>query len=82
MPAGRKLRLEVLSDALVRWSLDGWKTNRDSRTNDTGLGVHTVDLDTEMLQVSNSVNFTFHWIDSGRWEGRDFTVKVTAPGQE
>ncbi|MGA8181656.1 MAG: glucan 1,4-alpha-glucosidase [Desulfobacterales bacterium] len=77
MPAGKTLRLEVLSDATICWSGDGWKTSRDIRARDTGLGIYTVDLDTETLRAGNSVAFTFHWIASDRWEGTDFIVKVT-----
>ncbi len=77
VPAGRKLRLEVRADAVVRWSDDGWKTSREIRTRDNGLGLYLADLDTAPLGAGRSVTFTFRWIDADRWEGADFTVKVS-----
>jgi glucoamylase len=78
MPSGKKLRIEIRATAEVRWSVDDWKTSRDIRTRDTGLGIHVADLDTETLVAGSSVSFTFHWIYSDSWEGTNFVVKVTA----
>ncbi len=77
MPAGKVLRIEVLSPAVVHWSADGWRTVRDSETRDTGLGVHLVDLPTAQLGPSGSVVFTFYWPGACHWEGRDFAVEVS-----
>ena len=41
IPRNKKLRIKLLSPALVHWSLDGWKTSVDTNTRDTGLGIHT-----------------------------------------
>ncbi len=73
MPAGATLRIEVLAAATVRWSADGWQTVVDVATNDSGLGVHWVDLE---APEHGAVTFTFHWTDADRWEGTDFTVEV------
>jgi glucoamylase len=78
LPAGRTLRLEVTAPAVVRWSSDGWKTTHEARLRDTGLGVHLADLPTDGLPGGADVVFTFHWPQSGRWEGRDFHVTVEA----
>lgn len=76
IPCGKILRLDLLSPAMVHWSFDKWKTSQDSNTRNTGLGVHSVDLPTEKLQVGEDVNFTIYWPESNRWEGTDFAVRI------
>jgi glucoamylase len=76
--AGKILRIEVLQPALVHWSADGWKTQADTPTRDTGAGIHLVDLPTGALAAGARIDFTFHWPQARRWEGRDFAVAVVA----
>lgn len=76
VPPGRVLRLEVLAPAVVHWSADGWRTTKDTRTRDTGLGVHVADLATKELQAGASIEFTFYWPEANHWEGRNFRVVV------
>jgi len=79
IPAGQVLRIEVRAPATIHWSADGWRTTTDSATRDTGLGLHVVDLATAALPAGTRIDFTFHWPHAGRWEGRDFSVTITAP---
>ncbi|MGH8745087.1 MAG: hypothetical protein ACREUK_01185, partial [Burkholderiales bacterium] len=72
--AGRMLRIELLAQATVRWSDDDWRTVRDTATQDTGLGVHKVDLPTGRLVPGAVVRFTFFWHQAARWEGVDFEI--------
>ena len=81
MTAGNRLRLEVLAPAAVRWSSDGWQTVQDTKTRDTGLGVHVADLATSKLHAGSNVVFTFFWPQAGRWEGTDFSVAVGQDAQ-
>jgi glucoamylase len=76
LPCGKKLRLAMLAPASVRWSFDRWKTAEESRSWDTKLGVHVVDLPTEKLPVGREVVFTFRWEQDQRWEGVDFNLVV------
>jgi glucoamylase len=76
VPARRTLRVETLAKALVHWSVDSWRTARDTATDDTTLGVHVVDLPTTRLARGDRVDFTFFWPDVDRWEGTDFFVCV------
>lgn len=76
IPVGKVLRLEVLAPAMVHWSADGWHTTYETRTRDTAVGVHIVDLPTEKLPAETRIKFTFYWPIAGRWEGVDFTVQV------
>ncbi len=77
---GKKLRLEVLAPAVVHWSTDGWLTVHDTKTRDTGLGVHIADLPTSSLHAGAGVAFTFYWPEANRWEGADFSVAIGTEG--
>jgi glucoamylase len=77
LPRNKKLRIVLLTPALVHWSIDGWKTSVDTSTRDTGLGIHTLDLPTASLPLGSSVVFTFYWPQENRWEGKDYSVTVT-----
>jgi glucoamylase len=76
---GKNLRIEALSGATVHWSDDNWHTITDSRTTDTGLGIHYVDLPTSKLSPGSMILFTFYWPQAEKWEGTDFQVTVTEP---
>ncbi|MBW7932231.1 MAG: glucan 1,4-alpha-glucosidase [Gemmatimonadaceae bacterium] len=74
---GRRLRVEVLTPAVVHWGVDGWHAVADTPTHDTGLGVHVADLPVDTLAAGASVDFTFRWLLADRWEGTDFRVVVS-----
>ena len=76
LPAGKILRLEVMSPARVHWSADGWQTTHDIQTRDTRLGIHLADLPTEKLTKGATIVITFYWPQSDRWEGADYIVTV------
>jgi glucoamylase len=76
IPTGKILRLEVLAPALIHWSTDDWHSAQDIKTQDTGLGVHIVDLPTDKVPEGAILRFTFYWPESDRWEGSDFAVQV------
>ncbi len=76
LTSGKIQRIEVLAEALVRWTTDDWKTWHDSHTADTGLGVYHLDLPTAKLPVGTPIEFTFHWIESDSWEGQNFKTLI------
>jgi glucoamylase len=76
IPAGKSLRVSVLSPAIVRYSLDGWRTHAEIPTRDTGLGIHFADLPTDRLKSGDRAVFTFRWLADERWEGKDFSVGI------
>jgi glucoamylase len=76
IPAGKRLRIEVLAPALIHWSTDDWRTFQDSRTVDSGLGIHYADLPAEDIPAGRHVTFTFLWLEERRWEGTDFRVEI------
>jgi glucoamylase len=73
---GRILRLEFLEAASVHWSSDNWMTTTDSQSHATDLGTFLCDLPTQALAAGVAVRFTMLWTERGKWEGRDFLVKV------
>jgi len=76
VPRNKKLRIVLLTPALVHWSIDDWNSSHDTNTRDTGLGIFVLDLPTASLPVGRSVVFTFYWPLENRWEGKDYVVKV------
>jgi len=73
---GTRLRLEVLVPATIHWSTDHWKHTHDINTRDSRLGMYVVDLPTDQLPVGSSVQFTFYWRETQKWEGTDFAANV------
>jgi glucoamylase len=78
MRVGQTLRVEALAPAVVHWSTDDWASKQDARTQDTGLGMHIVDLPTGDLGAGTAIVFTFYWPQEDRWEGTDFHVQIEA----
>ena len=76
MPAGRRLRIEVLDPAVIRWTSDEWKSSKDIKTRDTGLSLHIGDLNTRRLPRGTKITFTLYWPEQDRWEGSNFDVRV------
>jgi glucoamylase len=74
--AGRTLRVEVLSPAIVRWSVDGWQTVHNTHTTDSGLGIHVADLTTARLTTGTTVEFTLYRTETGQWDGVNHSVTV------
>lgn len=75
--AGRILRVEVLADAVIHWSADGWRTVHDTPTRDSGFGVRLADLDTAAVGVvGGEIVFTLFWSGDNRWEGTEYRLVV------
>ena len=76
VPRYKKLRLVLMTPAVVHWSIDNWKTSQDTPTRDTGLDTYILDLPTASLPVGAQVTFTFYWPQENRWEGKNYVVVV------
>jgi glucoamylase len=74
MPKGKTLRIHVKAPAMVRWTTDNWQTSRDTNTKDTGLGIHIVDF--PKATKKETIQFTFYWTTSKKWENKNFQVEV------
>jgi glucoamylase len=79
MPAGKKLRVEVLAPARIHWSIDGWASVRDTGTAENPFGLHVADLPVETLAAGAAIDFTFFWTEVGHWENVDFSVRIEKP---
>jgi glucoamylase len=72
--AGKILRIEVMADAMVRWSKDNWETQNDMETRDTGLGIYVAVI--ECKDEFSAIRFTFFWKESNHWENKEFFVNI------
>jgi len=73
---GKTLRLFLPAPVRIRWSVDEWKTEKETDTSDSTLGVQMLDLPTRRLKVGTILRFTLYWLDEERWEGADYTITV------
>ena len=76
MAAGHDLRIELLAPGIVHWSVDGWRTVRDTATSDSGLGIHFADISSRDLKSDAGIVFTFYWPEADRWEGVNYDVTL------
>lgn len=74
IPPGKGFRLHLKEGARMRWSCDGWKSYQDVESRLTGIGLDVVELDIHKLPQGSQISFTFFWLDSQRWEGRNYEV--------
>ena len=80
---GEAIRLVANTAFEARWSPNGWADTLTAKSVASKLGLHFADLK-PLPAESREVVFTFHWLESGRWEGRDFSVELaeTAAGEQ
>jgi len=72
---GHVLRIQAPASFRLHWSGDEWKTVRDTPSSTTELGVEFADIPIPAAQQA-PVRFTFFWMGSGSWEGRDYMVSA------
>ncbi len=91
MRSQQTLRIQAEAEFRLRWSADDWRTIQETVSQSIDpLAVHYVDiLGTDILGANiqsadaqnavnqtTSVQFTFFWTDSHRWEQRNYTVEI------
>jgi glucoamylase len=77
IPREKTLRLLTGAPALVRWSGDAWQSHSDLETTSSGLtDLFYTDLPTADLPVDTTVEFTFRWLEAGKWESQNFRVTI------
>jgi glucoamylase len=69
---GRRVKIQLLEPATVRWSADDWASYKESQTIDTTLGLHVAELPTQIMRPGAVMAWTVHYAD--RWEGRNYTL--------
>ncbi|MHC5744302.1 MAG: glycoside hydrolase family 15 protein [Nostoc sp.] len=72
---GQILRIHALASFQLHWSDDDWQTTQDTPSTSTKLGVNFVDISVSDNQYQ-PISFTFFWIESSKWEQRNYTVVV------
>ncbi len=72
---GYTLRIHALASFQLHWSQDNWQTVKDTPSTSTKLGVNFVDISVSNNQ-QQPISFTFFWIESSKWEQRNYTVLV------
>jgi len=73
--SGTPLRVLVPAAFRLRWTDSAWSSWTDSESTPTAIGLHWVDLPA-LGSTSAGYEFTFFWIESQRWEGRNFAVRM------
>lgn len=80
--AGHRLLVALFAPGTVHWGTNGWQSLRDSATQDTGLGVHIVELDATTLRPGQWIDFTYRHRDTGEWAGQDYRIRVERTASE
>ena len=75
LPKGKKLRIEVKNAALIHWTDDNWSTKQHILTRDTRLGIHVAEI-TPREDAGGPLTFTFLWLDSEKWENKNYSVAL------
>jgi glucoamylase len=81
IPAGRVLRIDLREPARVHWSADGWRSTFDSDTQDTGTGLHVLEIPTDRLSPGAGIAFTWFRLAGQSWAGRDYSVAIVEPAE-
>jgi hypothetical protein len=77
MRQGRVLRLLIAAGATIVWSADNRiNTSTLDASRAESLGMWFADLSTDHCPEGASVEFTFFWKETKRWEGENFAVVV------
>jgi glucoamylase len=76
MKAGKMLRIEVITPAVIHWSMDKWKTVQEMPTRNSGVDIQIADLPTQDLLPSAIIDFTFYWPDANHWEDQNFVIQI------
>lgn len=75
MPPGNELRFLFPTPFMVHWGVDGWQDPTDTPSEDWDLG-HVAIVPTQKMAPGTTLQFTFYWQDSGRWQGEDFRITL------
>jgi glucoamylase len=74
---GIDLVIALPRPANIHWGVDGWQNAADATTEDTDLGLYALKLRAESIEHAHTIDFTFQWLDSGRWAGEEFRIDVS-----
>lgn len=69
------LRVQAPAAFRLRWTSDEWQSVQDTPSTPTTFGIEFVDISPATDQRA-PIRFTFFWVGTNRWEGRDYEVKI------
>ena len=67
---------------MIHWSANGWRSVRDTLTQDCGLGLFYAELDSKDLDAGRRIDFTFRYSQTGEWAGKNYTIYIVTEEQE
>ncbi|MBI5644086.1 MAG: glucan 1,4-alpha-glucosidase [Deltaproteobacteria bacterium] len=70
------IRIISFQKANLLWTEDEWNTKTEDPMRDTGLGLYYMDFKPGAFKPGTRLIFTFHYTDTGAWEGRDYDLRV------
>jgi glucoamylase len=75
IPAGKNLLLELLAEDIIHWSSNELKEVIETKTRDTGIGIHLADIPTFSLKTGKQIHFTFFYLKRTTGRDRIFLLK-------
>jgi glucoamylase len=73
--SGGTLRIQAVSPFRLRYTCDEWEQSNDTESTSIGTGHSYVDIRV-LPEQRAPIRFTFFWLQTGRWEGREFMVAI------
>jgi glucoamylase len=78
LPADRDLLFDLPTAFVLHMGSDGWQRIEDRPSTPLQFGRQGVRLTQGELADRRVVDFTFYFVNSGRWEGRDYHVRLAS----
>jgi glucoamylase len=72
---GDRLRIQATAPFMLHWTNDEWQHVNDTGSISTPIGFEYADIDIAASDKA-PIRFTFKWRDTGKWEGRDYSVAI------
>jgi glucoamylase len=75
--AGRTPGVQAPAACKLCWTANEWQEVHDTESTATALEIEFVNMLIAQEQRA-PIRFTFYWLETGRWEGRDFQGSVAS----
>ncbi|MBI1911139.1 MAG: glucan 1,4-alpha-glucosidase [Deltaproteobacteria bacterium] len=70
------VRIISFEKANIVWTNDNWQTKSEDTMVETGLGLHYIDFKPGSLKSESSLIFTLYFPNTGKWEGKDYAIRI------
>jgi glucoamylase len=78
---GSLLRIQAKEPFVLHWTRDNWRTVLETASTMTPLGLTHADIEVTDEETA-PIDFTFHWRDPDRWEGRNYSIAIKPEARE